>query len=74
MEKFRIIHAELFMSLETIRRFGFFNSKLTLVLYTIDGTGTGNRPFRSGPVPVWISDRPVYCSTGRLSFEQPFIV
>jgi hypothetical protein len=24
-----------------------------------DGTGTGYRPVRSGPVPVWISDRPV---------------
>ena len=43
----------------------------------IDGTGTGDRPFRSGPVPVWISDRPVYRSTGqtgRLPFEQPFAV
>jgi hypothetical protein len=24
-----------------------------------DGAGTGYRPVRSGPVPVWISDRPV---------------
>jgi hypothetical protein len=29
-----------------------------------DGTGTGDRPVRSGPVPVWISYRPVCRSTG----------
>ena len=33
MKKFRILHAELLTSLEAIRRFGFFNTKLTLVLY-----------------------------------------
>ena len=46
---------------------------------TIDGTGTGDRPFRagpvrSGPVPVWISDRPVYRSTGHSPFDRSFTV
>jgi hypothetical protein len=30
-----------------------------------DGTGTGDRPVRSGPVPFRISDRPVCRSTGQ---------
>ena len=33
-KKFRIIHAELFTSLEAIRRFGFFDTKPTLLLFT----------------------------------------
>jgi hypothetical protein len=39
-----------------------------------DGTGTGDRPVRSGPVPFRISDRPVSRSTDRSPFDRSVTV
>ena len=35
MERFRIIHAELFTCFEVVRRFGAFDTKPAIVLYTV---------------------------------------